>query len=266
MMLRISSPSRLWIWLPIGALVFFIGIAPFLATHDPLHTQSGQELAPPSANHWLGTDHLGRDEWSRLVAGGRRTLGGASVAVGIAVGVGLIMGSFMSTLSPLLLRWTASIVIDALLAFPALLVALLVRSIMEANWLSVSIAVGIAGIAPYAKVASAALDTATVLPHIEAARSIGATRWRIITRHIIPSALPTLSSFAGVLFAWSLLYGAAFAYLGLGGDIAAPDWGLMIARAQGYLVQAPLLVILPGAAIALGVWLAYRFSEAVTRF
>jgi peptide/nickel transport system permease protein len=251
-----------WLWWPPLAVLCLVTVAPLLSTHDPRHAYAGRELAKPSAEHWLGNDHLGRDEWSRLVVGGRRSLGSALLATLLATGSGLALAS-ASVAAPSGLRWSVAVLSDALLAVPALLLALVVRTLLGGSFYTLAVAVGVAGIGAYSRVARGALQAALIQPHIEGAKSIGATEWRILTRHVIPAALPTLGGFAAVTFAWSLIYGAALAYLGLGGDVSAPDWGYMIARAQGNLAQAPLLVMLPGSAIAYCVWLAYRFAKAV---
>lgn len=240
-------------------MMLMIFVAPFLATHDPIHATPGRELARPSSEYWLGTDRLGRDVWSRLMIGGQRTLGTAMLATGIAVTGGLILGSF-TVVGPLFTQRIAQALTEALLAFPALLLALVVRTIMEGSLLTIGIAVGTANIASFARVATDALQSAQLQPHIEGARSIGASDWRIITRHLLPTALPVLMAFASVIFAWSLLYGAALAFLGLGGEPSQPDWGVMIAQARGTLVQAPRLLLLPSALLALSIWSAYRLS------
>lgn len=255
---------RFWLWL---ALLFFIGltfVAPLFATHDPLHAEAGHELEQPSSDHWLGTDRLGRDEWSRLVVGGQRTLMSALLSTAIATLFGLFLSS-LSIITPRLIQWIINAFTDALLAFPPLLLALIVRTILEGSLLTVAIAVGIAGIAPYTRVGRDALQIATTQPYIEGAISIGASRRRIILRHLIPAAIPSLAAFTAVTFAWSLLYGAALAFLGLSGDPSQPDWGVMIDQATQTLIQAPQLLFFPGGMIALSVWLAHRVADEVSR-
>ncbi|NDJ84422.1 MAG: ABC transporter permease [Chloroflexi bacterium] len=251
-------------WLPAVILLGLVLLAPLVATHDPIHATPGRELEGPSADHWLGTDRLGRDVWSRLVIGGRRTITGGFLATGIAIGIGTMLGGF-ATVGPYLMRETATVLIDALLAFPAILLALVVRTALEGSLVTLSLAIGVASIAPYARVTISALNTAALQPHIEGAQSIGASQWRVLTRHIVPGALPTLLSFASVVFAWSMLYGAALAFLGLGGNPSAPDWGIMIAQGRGVLTQAPQLVLLPGGFLALTVWLAEISADAFSR-
>ena len=238
--------------------LFFIGIMPLLATHDPIFAEAGAELEAPSSEHWLGTDHLGRDVWSRLVIGGRRTLGAAILATGIAIGGGL---TFSALHQSRWFRFPAGVLLDALLAFPALLIALVVRTLLAGSWLSLALAISLAGIAPYARVATDAIQIAWNAPHIEGARAIGAGTMRIFAFHLIPTALPTLTSFGSIIFGWMILYQAALAFLGLGGSNTQPDWAVMLDQGRGYLEQAPLLVMCPGGMIAVCVWLANTLAD-----
>ena len=245
----------------LSAILFFmIFILPLTANHDPLHANAGEELIAPSSEYWLGTDHLGRDLWSRLVVGGQRTLLSTFLATGIAVGGGLILAS-LTQLGWTMSRYLAQVLLDALLAFPILLTALLIRTLLPGSLLALSGAIGLAGIAVYANVARTALRTAQVLPHIEGAYSIGATPRRILLYHVIPNALPTLISFGMVLFGWMLIYQSALSFLGLGGDPSAPDWGAMLNQGRAYLDTDPLLMICPGGMIALCIALVNQLSK-----
>lgn len=253
---------RIWLMTPIIVMAFFILIAPQLATHNPRIADNGNELAPPSPDHWLGTDRLGRDIWSRLVVGGQRTLTTALLATSISVGSGLILaglsvGKFT--------RGIANIITDTLLSFPPLLAALLVRAAIPNMAITLAIAVGIANIGSYGRVAIDTIAQAQRMPFIEGARSIGASQWRIFYRHLIPTAQPTLIAFGAVVFAWSILYAASLSFLGLGNDLSAPEWGLMIAQGRSTLLQAPELVAYPSLAIMLCVWLAFRFADAMVQ-
>lgn len=241
---------------------FILLILPLTANHDPLHAYSGQELQQPSRQFFLGTDQLGRDVWSRLVVGGQRTLSAALLATLIAISGGLLLSIAYS--SPWI-HFVTGVLIDALLAFPALLTALVLRTLLPASVWSLSLALGLSGVAVYARVASDAIQVAGTAPHIEGAHSIGASQWRIITRHMLPVAMPALLSFGSVMFGWMVLYQAALAFLGLGGDPSAPDWGIMLNQGRSYVQQAPLMVLAPGMMIALIVWLANRGTTQMTR-
>jgi peptide/nickel transport system permease protein len=256
--------GRWGIWLPPLLLLFLIGVLPVFATHDPLQAKPEDALQGPSLEHWLGTDQLGFDTWSRLLAGGRRTLSAALLATSIAVAGGLVLG--MLRLSPVAgIRFAAGVLIDALLAFPGVLLALVVLTVMERGILALALAVGLANLAAYARVTGDALAVASVQPHIEGAKAIGASEWRVLSRHVLPSALPTLVSFAAVIFSWSLLYGAALSFLGLSGDPTQAEWGRMLRRGYDVISQTARLVLVPGLALAITVWLAQRFASAIQR-
>lgn len=252
------------LWMPLVILVSLILITPHLAQHDPLTPTAGHELAAPSENHWLGTDYLGRDVFSRLVNGGQRTVGAAFVATGIAIAGGLLLGGLL-IIAPAPIRWLLSILLDALLAFPSILTALVMLTALEPSLWTLALALGTAGIPLYTQVAADAFRAALSQPFIEGARSIGATRSHILRRHIIPTALPTLAAFGSVIFSWSLIYQAALTFLGLGGDISQPDWGTMLAQGYRTIRETPLLVIAPGGMLMLCVWLANWFADAVGR-
>jgi peptide/nickel transport system permease protein len=262
--MSLFNKHHFWLWFPLVSFIGLMVVVPLFATHDPIHAETGREIEAPSTEHWLGTDRLGRDEWSRLVIGGRRTLTSALLSTSIATLCGLFI-SGLTIVSPRLLRWVISAFTDALLAFPPLLLALMVRTILEGSLLTVAIAVGIAGIAPYSLVGRDALQIALSQPYIEGAYSIGASRWRIITRHLMPAAAPSLAAFTAITFAWSLLYGAALAFLGLSGDPSQPDWGMMTDQATQTLIQAPHLLFFPGGMLALSVWLAHRLADEISR-
>jgi ABC-type dipeptide/oligopeptide/nickel transport system permease subunit len=247
-------------WWPLLLIFFLLLVAPFLANHNPRHANSGDELLTPSTTYWLGTDHLGRDLWSRLVVGGQRTLAGAIAATLIALGGGLLLAS-LTAFGPTWSRYSAGVILDAILAFPGLLVALVIRTLLSGSLWSLALAVGLAGIASLARVASDALHSAQTAAHIEGALAIGVSPFRLVTRHVIPTALPALTSFGSVLFGWLLLNQAALAFLGLGGDPSTPSWGLIMSQGRGYVEQAPQLVIAPGILLAVCVWSANRLAD-----
>lgn len=247
--------SRVRRMLPIFFLVLIAAIsllAPWIAPHDPLDAVTGQELRPPSAQFWLGTDLLGRDVYSRVLFGGRRTLTIALLALALAVGPGLLIG----TLAGYVGGWfdqAVRVVIDALLAFPGLLLALSVIALLGSGSLAVGIAAGVAGLPAYARVARAAARDVRSRPYVEAARAIGATPRAILAAHILPNMLGTLLAFATVTLSWAILNAATLNFLGFGGDPAAPEWGTMLAEGRQAFRIAPWAVIAPGVAIMLTV-------------
>lgn len=250
------------LWLPLMLLTGFILIAPRLANHDPLKPNSGDELAPPSQEYWLGTDYLGRDVFSRLVVGGQRTLSATFIATGVAIAGGLLFGGLL-VIATAPIRWLLAILLDALLAFPSILTALVILTALEPGLWTLALALGLAGIPLYTQVAADALRATLTQPFIEGARSIGASPLYILWRHILPTALPALAAFGSVIFSWSLIYQAALTFLGLGGDISQPDWGTMLAQGYRTIRETPLLVIAPGGTLMMCVLLANWFADTV---
>lgn len=224
--------------------------APWLATHDPRAAVPADHLQGPSRTHLLGTDLLGRDIFSRVLYGGQRALATAGLALLVAMPAGLLIGA-CAGFGPLWIDRSLMPLVDALLAFPALLLALALVTLLGQGTVPLALAVGIAGIAGYARVARAAVRAARAQAFVEAARAIGAGRGRTLWFYILPAAAPTLLSFGGVTLSWALLNSTALAFLGYGGDIGAPDWGVMLASGRATFRVAPWGVLAPGAALSI---------------
>lgn len=262
---------RAWRWrsgraavLPVVTLLSIMLVtvcAPLLATHNPRAAVADQQLQAPSRDHWLGTDLLGRDVYSRTLHGGRRTLGLALLAAAIALGpgllVGLVAGYAGRALDVLLMTG-----IDALLAFPNLLLALLLVAVLGRGLGEIALAVGVAGAAPVARVVRALTLEARTRGYVQAARSLGARPAGILWRHVVPTVRPAVVAFAGVTFSWALLNGAALVFLGYGGDVGAPDWGVMLAEGRQSFRTAPWVAAAPGALLSLTVWAVNRLATA----
>ncbi len=247
------------------ALIILIAIfAPILAPADPLRTDSDSVYAPPSAAHPLGTDQLGRDVYARLLWGGRRTLLNAAFAVLVSVIPGAMVGAAAGYRGGGLDSALMALM-DALLAFPSLLLAMFIVAILERGGWQIALAVGFAGIPAYARVARAAVMEARELLFVEAARSIGARPARIIALHIVPNIAGTLLSFGAVTLSWAILNGAALSFLGLGGELAAPDWGVMLAEGRYAFRLAPWVAAAPGIAITLTVWAINSLADGLQR-
>ncbi len=241
----------------VAAGLLLILIAPLFAPFDPMTTDPAGSLTSPDSAHLLGTDRLGRDVWSRLLYGGQRTVLIAALATTIAVGFGMLLG---------MTGWGGfDLLMNALLAFPTLLLALVVITLLGTGAVSLALATGIALIAPFARVTRGAVRATRDLPFVESARALGASDWRIFTRHIAPNIAPTLLAFAGVTFAYSVLNSAALSFLGLGGDLGTPDWGAMLAEGRVAFRTAPWISVAPGLAITLLVWVVNRATTSIRR-
>ncbi|MBN1179833.1 MAG: ABC transporter permease [Anaerolineae bacterium] len=247
-------------WLVLLVLETLV-LPPLLPT-DPRFADPAQVLLPPAAGHVLGTDALGRDVLSRLVWGGRWTLGMAMAALVVTfvlgLPVGLAAGSLGGRVDALTMR-----VVDALLAFPALLLAMVVVAILGTGLLPVAVAVGITAAPAHARmVRSVALEIRS-RPYIDAARSVGCPPLRIALRHILPNAAPVLIAFATTQLGWILINGAALNFLGLGAPLGTPEWGAMLAEGRGYLRDGPWISVFPGLALTLTVLAAHLVGNGI---
>lgn len=250
------------------ALAWLLGVAsvalaaPLLAPARTAEAGSARSLLPPGPGAPLGTDLLGRDILSRLLWGSRSTLQMGALALIVAVGLGLPMGLIASA-GGARLDLIAMRLVDALLAFPGLLLAMTVVTVMGPGTVSVAVATGLAAAPPYARVARAVAREVLAQPYIEAARAVGATRRRIIWRHVLPNAAPGLIAFAATQLGWVLLNGAALNFLGLGVPPGTPEWGAMLAEGRAFLRDAPWVSSFPGLALTLTVLSANMLGDAL---
>lgn len=247
-------------WLTL--VVLMAVLAPWLTSTGPLEADPERALLPPGPVHLLGTDFLGRDVLGRLLWGGRWTLqmGGLALAVAVGLGlpVGLVAGTLGGRVDALLMR-----IVDGLLAFPSLLLAMATVAILGTGLAPVAIAVGLAAAPPYARVVRSVALQVRGQPYIEAARAIGCTRWRIALRHVLPNSAPSLIAFGAVQLGWVLLNGAALNFLGLGAALGTPEWGAMLAEGRGYLRGAPWISVFPGMALTLTVLAANLVGDGL---
>ncbi|MEP7286081.1 MAG: ABC transporter permease [Chloroflexota bacterium] len=270
MILFTQGDSRLSIkWrvaLPLLALAFIIALgvaAPAIAPYDPLFGETGQELKPPSTRYALGTDWAGRDVLSRVLYGGRLTLGTALISVALAIIPGLIVGILAGYIG----SWLDQVIVavlDALLAFPGLLIALSIVALMGNGSLQVAVAVGLAGFPAYARVTRAAALATRTQPYIEAARATGVTPLRLLVFHLLPNMLSTLIAFGTVTLSWAILNAATLNFLGFGGDPSLPEWGALLAEGRQTFRVAPWATLAPGVAIMLTLLAVNLLSDALT--
>lgn len=233
-----------------GVALLLIYFSPYLTVTDPMQTNTTQALQPPTHEHLLGTDLFGRDIFSRFLHGGQRTvtitLAATLVATGIGLCAGLAAGSTIQWLNSLII-----ISLNALLAFPGILLALITLTLLGRGPIPLAIGIGITQIAPFARVTRSAVLSTRTLPYIEAARAMGASKWQIVRWHILPSIRPTTAAYIGVTFTYCLINSAALSFLGLGGEPGIPDWGSMLAEGRYVFRAAPWLWVFPGIAISL---------------
>ena len=210
--------------------------APFIAPYDPIRVIPADSLIPPGSAHWLGTDDLGRDVLSRVMWGSRVSLsvGVISVSIGLLVGtsLGLAAGYLGGKFDLLIMRG-----IDALLAFPALILAIAITSALGPQIQNAMIAIGIVAIPVYARLTRGQVLAVRSREYVVAARTIGATPLRIVMRHILPNIMNTLIVQATLSTAFAILAEAALSFLGLGPQPPYPSWGQDINYSQRYLAN-----------------------------
>ena len=236
-------------------LLFLIALlAPFISPHDPIAVNADNAYLPPlSPSHLLGTDELGRDLFSRVLWGARVSLPVAfvAVAVGLVAGgvIGLISGYFGGVIDLLLMR-----LVDALLAFPALILAIAIVAALGPDLRNAMIAIGIVAIPVYARLVRALVLQLKQVEFIAATRSLGATPLRLIVRHMIPNLLNPIIVQVSLSAGFAILAEATLSFLGLGAQVPTPDWGQMINSGATFLANDPWLAIVPGAAISVTVF------------
>lgn len=219
---------------------------------DPSHVVIADRFRPAGGSHLLGTDQLGRDEFSRIMAGARNTLLVGIVTVVIAIGIGVPLGGlaalFRGPVEEASMRLS-----DVLLAFPAILLALLFAAVFHPSLVTAMAAIGIAFVPVFARVVRGAGLQVMEQDYVTAARTFGSGRLWIFWRHLLPNISSVLIVQATIAFAVAILAEAALSYLGLGTPPPTPSWGRMLSDSQSYLSQAPMLALWPGLSIALAV-------------
>lgn len=233
---------------PLGLLAVLLVLAPWLEPYPPAEQNISERLLGVSAQHWLGTDNLGRDTFSRLLDGGRFSVTIAAIALVLCVVTGTLLGFLAArrrgVLDTVLMRAT-----DILIAFPEMVVALFLVAVLGHGTRTLLLALTVGGWTPFARLARGLALEINSREFIEAAQALGCSGWFIMTRHLLPNALAPLTAHAALRFGHKLITVGALSYLGLGVQPPASDWGSMLAEAQPYLDRAPVLVLAPGAAI-----------------
>lgn len=233
-------------------LVIVSVMASALAPYDPAKSNMKEALQPPNRAHLMGTDQLGRDIFSRVLYGGQLSLpvGVIAVVVGVMGGalLGLPAGYYGGSLDRLVMR-----LVDMMLAFPSILLALLIMAITGPGLVNVMVAVGVAEIPRYVRVIRGCILSVKENTYVEAARSIGTGSGRIMMYHLLPNVAAPVIVLATLGVSGAILWGAALSFLGLGAQPPSPEWGSMINFGRNYLSLAWWLTFFPGMAITLAV-------------
>jgi peptide/nickel transport system permease protein len=248
--LRQAARTRLG---PLGVVVMIVAIAvalfaPLISPYDPLKQDLGNTLARPDRAHLMGTDNVGRDVLSRMIWGTRVSLlaGFGSVALAMVTGglLGLLAGYAGGQTDGLVMR-----VMDAVLSFPPLVLALALGAVLGAGLTGVVIALGVVYTPTFARLMRGQVLTITARDYVEAARALGAPGWRVAWHHVLPNAAAPIVIQASLSVAFAILAEASLSFLGLGIQPPGASWGSMINAGRGYLQQAPWIVFWPGTAL-----------------
>lgn len=234
----------------VGLVVVAAVAASVISPYSPYDLDVAMMLQPPSAEHWLGTDELGRDVLSRTIYAAQISVQVALVAVSVGVIGGTVIGVqaayFGGVVDIVLMR-----LMELLFSFPAILLAIVLMASLGTNILNAMIAIGIIFIPGFARLARATTVEAMQQQYIEAARSVGMSHLRILIREIMPNVITPLLVEAAVAFAYAVLLESALSFLGLGAQPPEPSWGNMLNTGRGFMAQAPWLSIVPGMALFL---------------
>ncbi|MFD5225755.1 ABC transporter permease [Microbacterium sp. NPDC058342] len=259
----IARAAGLWLAGAFLALVALAALAPDLLTaHDPLQTDVREALQAPGTAHPFGTDQSGRDVLARVVHGAARSVGIGVLATALALLLGLAVGA-LSGIAPRPVDVATMRLTDILLAFPEFLVALIVVAVLGPGGANVAIAVTIAAVPVYVRLARTQTRTLRVAEHVEAARIVGVGPIRAFLRHVVPGVLGALSVLATIGIGSAILAAAGLSFLGLGPAEPEPEWGLMLAGGRNVLGQAWWISVFPGLAITLTVISATVLGRAL---
>jgi peptide/nickel transport system permease protein len=234
-------------------LILSAFLAPVIAPYDPYAQDLEIRLQKPSAEHWLGTDTIGRDTFSRVIYGTRTSLLIGLVAIGFAATIGMALGLIAGFNG----GWVYNIImriIDAIMAFPMMLLALVIAALLGGGIVNVIIALSVSMMPSYARLMSAQVMSIKQADYIIAEKSLGSRSFRIMMRHIFPNCLPPLIVLITMMLGATILAEAGLSFLGVGIKPPTAAWGAMVSEGREYLMTDPVLSIAPGAAIMLVVF------------
>jgi len=248
-----------YIGFAIAAIFILAAIfAPFVATHDVTTQNLALRYIPPTAEHWFGTDGLGRDIFSRVVYGARISLEVGIIVVVVSAAVGTVIGAVAGFYGGLVDKFLSGYVFNVFLAFPGLLLAIALVAFLGAGQGKLIAALCVIGWVGYARVMRGQVLKVREYDYVLAARALGASNMRMLFTHILPNAVQPLIVQASLGMAGAVLSEASLSFLGLGIPPPAPSWGTMIEEARQFFASSPHVLFFPGMAIALTV-LAFNF-------
>lgn len=260
--LRLPPPGLMLAWAVMLLLLAWAAAPGLFAWQSPLQGVSGRQLEAPSLEHWLGTDGLGRDMFSRVIHGARQSLVGAflAVSVGLVFGtaLGLLAGARGGVLDAAVMR-----LVDTLLAIPSLLLSLSVIILLGFGSINAAIAVGFVSVAHFARLSRAEVLRVRQSEYVEAAFGSGGRFLAVLWRHVLPNAMTSVLALAALQFGSAILALATLGFLGYGAPPPTPEWGLLIAEGRDFLATAWWLTAAPGVVVVIAVLATERISRSL---
>ncbi len=240
-------------WFLIGAFVFTVIVfalilTPWIMPHDPAALDLRMRIAPPSEEHWLGTDHLGRDVLSRLLDGGRFSVSIALITLVLSVSIGTFIGAVSARMGGLVDEAIMRVV-DLMLSFPEVILALFLTAIIGPGYGTLILALTIVGWTPFARLTRGLALEINSRDYIAAAEVLGCSKRFIVVRHIIPNVIRPIAAITFLRFGHKLIAVGGLSFLGLGVQPPDSDWAAMLADALPFMERMPMLAIVPGLAI-----------------
>ncbi|MET9021949.1 ABC transporter permease [Actinopolymorpha sp. NPDC004070] len=258
----LGQPGLVLAVLAILVALAWAAVPAVFTTYDPITGVPAQRLVPPSAQHWFGTDHLGRDLYTRVVYGAGLSLRATVIAVAIAFVVGsalgLLSGFFGGVVDTVLMR-----LVDVLLAVPGLLLSLAVVTALGFGTTNVAIAVGVAAVASFARVMRAEVLRVRRAAYVEAAGACGVRRITTLWRHVLPNSTGPVLALAALEFGSAILAVSALSFLGFGAKPPTPEWGSLVSEGRNYLATSWWYTTLPGLVVVAVVLAANRIGRAL---
>jgi len=246
----------------ITVMIFLAIFSPYLTLYDPTEQNFDIALSPPSGTHPLGTDSLGRDMLSRVISGARVSIfvGIVSCAISMSIGVpmGIVAGYGGSKADNIISR-----IIDGIMAFPPLLLAIALMAVLGASMTNVMMALGFTISTHYARLTRGVTLKAKEQTYVMAAKTIGLKEYQIVLKHILPNIIAPIIIQTTVTFAYAIIAEASLSFLGLGVKPPTPSWGLDLSDARKYVLEAPWLPLFPGFAIFIAVLGVNMFGDGL---
>ncbi|MGQ4599448.1 ABC transporter permease subunit [Nocardia sp. R6R-6] len=248
----------------VGTVLLWAIVPQLFTSFDPLAVNPAQKLKPPSAEHWFGTDHLGRDLHARIVYGARASLLGSAIAVLVGVFVGSLLGAvagwFAGFPDSLVMR-----LIDVVLSIPGFLLAITIVVLLGFGVWQAGIAVGLSSAATFARLLRSEVVKARTSTYVEAATTSGASTAAILRRHVIPNSIGPTVALITVQFGIAIIWIASLSFLGLGAQPPDPEWGRLVSDGRNYIATRGWLTLWPGLTLVAVVLATNRLSRHLTR-